>query len=454
MEVEFSRNELTTLLHQAIIVGNGVQKLVSVSALVNSSNVKYFFEILSMEPPTNVALIEVTPDLSNYYDHYFDYPLNSIRVVANIAVMLNNAGLLRVLTKKYALPEKYQLREVAWILSSEAAVIELKGRLSSFLSDTRPVINVMIFEPPYELLLKHGIIPHPEMSSVNQLLVFYSKNINRGETNYWLGCDYSELKKVRLWSFFNLGFLEEYRNSAKGYPFLFTYPSELYRSKRPKTNMSLFRLPSSKTYSSKSDLYLKEGTSYLPVTRYAKTMSGGLYYGKTRPEDICGRFYYYEEESTTLLSYRTGHIIYGINKTDIYHQLYERVKIIDAKLAEEMHSTYIGIIHSRKKRLVELQISKALNKTLEYSTYDAYVRFDLNSSKGNLIPKKSDTLFYVGVHIGLYAAEDKLDQPICTAGALLGYDIIFLQSMAGSHQAVSEVLDTRPDSFSHLVFRQ
>lgn len=66
----------------------------------------------------------------------------------------------------------------------------------------------------------------------------------------------------------------------------------------------------------------------------------------------------------------------------------------------------------------------------------------------------TDTLFYTGNRLGMYAAEDELDQPLCQAAQYLGYDIIILTNMIGSHQVVTEVLDTRDDSYSHLWFKR
>ncbi len=57
-----------------------------------------------------------------------------------------------------------------------------------------------------------------------------------------------------------------------------------------------------------------------------------------------------------------------------------------------------------------------------------------------------------GVHgvksLGLYAAEDDLDQHLCNLGKLCNIDVIILTDMVGSHQIVTEVLDTRPRNVS------
>ena len=61
---------------------------------------------------------------------------------------------------------------------------------------------------------------------------------------------------------------------------------------------------------------------------------------------------------------------------------------------------------------------------------------------------------YVGTILSLYALEDGFDQPLCELGRDKNLSIIILESMIGSHQVVTEVLDTRPreESFRSLVY--
>ena len=98
--------------------------------------------------------------------------------------------------------------------------------------------------------------------------------------------------------------------SATSLALLLYAPEMVYKlSKRPKTDMSLFRMPQSRTISRDEirNMKVKIGTEVwkvLPVTRYASGMSRGLYYDE-RPKDTCGTFYYYEPESTTYLAYKT-----------------------------------------------------------------------------------------------------------------------------------------------------
>ena len=49
------------------------------------------------------------------------------------------------------------------------------------------------------------------------------------------------------------------------------------------------------------------------------------------------------------------------------------------------------------------------------------------------------------------AVYDLYDQPICEFARLLNIDTIILQHEKGEYRSVSEILDTRPNSYSHLV---
>ena len=59
-----------------------------------------------------------------------------------------------------------------------------------------------------------------------------------------------------------------------------------------------------------------------------------------------------------------------------------------------------------------------------------------------------------GSYLGLYAFEDKLDQPLCIAAREQGLDVVILTHMVGRFQVVTEVLDTRSreKSFASLVY--
>ena len=69
-------------------------------------------------------------------------------------------------------------------------------------------------------------------------------------------------------------------------------------SKRPKTDMFLFRTPGATNN-------FDPQKNYLPVTRYAEGMSRGLFFGDLG-NTFCGTFYYLERESKVFLGYKTS----------------------------------------------------------------------------------------------------------------------------------------------------
>ena len=78
-----------------------------------------------------------------------------------------------------------------------------------------------------------------------------------------------------------------------------------------------------------------ESWNVIPVTRYAKGMSRGLYFEEASDVDIeyCGTFYYHEPESTTLLAYKTSESFF--NKTS------KLIKIITNTIIEIMILLFI-----------------------------------------------------------------------------------------------------------------
>lgn len=206
-------------------------------------------------------------------------------------------------------------------------------------------------------------------------------------------------------------------------------PELLYKeSNRPITDMSLFRSPLSLTCKREDIVASKiaiEGEAWqiAPVTRYALGMSKGLYYSDdTLPVDICGTSYYMEPKSTTLLAYKTS--LKAFNKTNACRKLGVRTEA-----------------YSEIEDHIEGDLPLDLMMTPEETG---------NEDGANLPPVPH----YAAEYLGLYAAEDHLDQPLCIAARNAGYDIVVLENMVGSFQIVTEVLDTRSreDSFKSLVY--
>lgn len=218
---------------------------------------------------------------------------------------------------------------------------------------------------------------------------------------------------------------------------LYLYAPELIYtgSKRPKTEMNLFRTPLSRTIKRRAvidgQVFLDgELWNVVPVARYAAGMSRGLYFGE-RKKNVCGTFYYMEPESTTFLAYKTA--LTSFNKTTACLSLGVDVSESEEFIKESMK-------HAEGKYPQDLMMTP--REAQRHS-------LDNHSLEG-----VSNNKHYVGMWLGMYALEDPLDQPLCIAARDAEYDIVILESMVGRFQVVTEVLDTRSreDSFSSLIY--
>lgn len=246
------------------------------------------------------------------------------------------------------------------------------------------------------------------------------------------------LQRPRTWQWKTLEtWKKEAVASAVSLPLLLYAPELVYRgSKRPKTDMSLFRSPLSRMIrrdSIRNGRIMLDGEvwSVVPVTRYAAGMSKGLYY-KDRPADSCGTFYYLEEESSTYLAYKTE--IRAFNKTE-------------AAIALDVHDVDAMDVEARMLKHSRGPLPRDLIMTVR----DAYRIFPYLSLPEGI---DLDERHYAGLYLELYAEEDVWDQPLCNEARLAGYDIVVLENMVGKYQVVTEVLDTRSreDSFGSLLY--
>jgi hypothetical protein len=259
--------------------------------------------------------------------------------------------------------------------------------------------------------------------------------------NTWLFCNLYEWKNIAI-------------QTGTSLPLLFYGKDYLYKSNRPKTDMSIFRQNNSKRYNPR--IVRQEGKYIfniigelkgLPVTRYSSGMSKGLFYKEDNLNDkYCGTFYYYEPESTTYLIFKTYRIYR--NKYQAYLDLYNITKVDERK-------KYIPISKLKNETTLEQDIIH--KKQYEYYTNpskfpDNLMMYpdEIDSSLKHLSKRQR----YAGNILGLYALEDIFDQVICLKAREKNIDVILLTHMVGSHQIVSEVLDTRSriNSFSSLYY--
>lgn len=187
-------------------------------------------------------------------------------------------------------------------------------------------------------------------------------------------------------------------------------PELLYSSKRPRAAMTEYCTKTVTTQELDNGLYI-------PVIRYGTSPDQGPYFSGSNTGYL-GTFYYYEPESDVFLKYKKGCSYF--NKTAALAAL--RKLPMDNTLAAS---------HADGK----------LSRDLIYAPR----YFGGNGD----IPR------YAGQRIGLYAAEDDLDQELAKEVIASGYDIVILEAMAGSCQIVTEVLDVRPraESYNNLYRR-
>ena len=213
---------------------------------------------------------------------------------------------------------------------------------------------------------------------------------------------------------------------------------------------------------------------YLPVLRYQ-----ALYYQTGPPIEHCGTFYYIDPSSSVLLD---------LGRTAVFGSKVHALAVLAAALVKSMSTSMEKwtIVMNKKKSAPELYVN--LFDSGEDYMYDAsmsdkwdviyramypdhgegtqklfvdnvmksyYFSIVKNDKEVPVIPGLGTTSLYPtdkstywsDAEIG---ANDDIDQEICTYATLLGLDTIILQHEVGEYRAVSEILDTRADSYCHL----
>jgi hypothetical protein len=235
------------------------------------------------------------------------------------------------------------------------------------------------------------------------------------------------------------GMMQYALENASSLALLLFAPEHVYReSKRPVNSMEMFQTPDSHIIRE-----IPDPLEFIPVTRYAKGMRRGLYHDGEH-KDYCGTFYYHEPESTTYL--RASRVLRAKNKRAVAILL--TIDLKDEELDPDRFQ-FIKDFEDSSLMFTPRELEK-LAKEHSYVRYlaNAYINWDyINHAQ-------QDRPYYCAHILELYAAEDYLDQIICTKGREAGYDVIVLEKMVGSRQIVTEVLDTRPrdESFGNLYF--
>jgi hypothetical protein len=269
---------------------------------------------------------------------------------------------------------------------------------------------------------------------------------------------FNRFKKELRWKYVPLDIWK--RNAIKyanSIPLKLYSPDLMYNtSKRPINDMEMFRNPTSNRVNINDIKNNKinidnELWNVIPVTRYAAGMKKGLYYKNNLMEEFCGTFYYYEPESTTYLAYKT--FLRAFNKTAAMNILFLNDSYINKIKGRIVQNFYIKSYPYIMKHVNGIYPKNLLLTPNEAVSLYIDENKDANQiiNEANLLPQNK---YYAGHYLDLYAAEDALDQILCTTASELGYDIIILENMVGSHQVVTEILDTRKraESFKSLIY--
>lgn len=253
------------------------------------------------------------------------------------------------------------------------------------------------------------------------------------------------------------------KNDTSTVMFRWTYPHLLYSSQRERTNMGMFRTPFSNTGSvinqtlktdfgsyTPLDINFKlilEGKYYLPVTRYAFSVTSGFYHEEPK-QKYCGTFYYYEGESSTLLLAET--ILVVETKCTATKYLLENFPV-SAELRNQATTIISRYLDNNNEAWEENYYLKDLIYTPEELFAAGFVREVRGGHLARDVPQVS---IYCGKLTSLYAEEDVFDQILCLLAKEVGVDLVVLTRMVGAKQIVTEVLDarSREDSFKNLVF--
>lgn len=281
-------------------------------------------------------------------------------------------------------------------------------------------------------LIFNGFIPSAnDIDSVIFEHIFFNR-YNFETLKYW---DHSAVFKLTdepiTYTYANNEYYyENTSKSPESFPLILFFPHLVYKeSRRAKTSMKLFKTVHSNIL---ENAPLKSSKNFIPVTRYAIGMSGGLFHKNDETSEYCGTFYYYEPESTTFL--KVENVLEAFDKDDAE----DKLGGCGDSSVEFITDRYDLLVTPTELVQYENQRYRRKDKVPE-GVQDRKFYLPNSSSLG---------------YDGMYAFQDSLDQPICISAKEQGYDAIILYNMVGSRQIVKEVLDvrSRDESFRNLYF--
>lgn len=179
---------------------------------------------------------------------------------------------------------------------------------------------------------------------------------------------------------------------------------------------------------------------YIPVIRYGKGMQRGSYQIDSNDE-YCGKFYYFEPGSTILLQSK---------KTLITPNKY--TAMVNLFGIEETIERLVNRLDGQGNIIIGKSVPK------EYGKYpDSFIKYIFGAKYDTwteVLIDMSQGKFNFSEHLdGMYAIEDRFDQLICKKSRQENIDIVIFSTMTGYNRIVSEILDTRKDTFDHLIMK-
>jgi hypothetical protein len=202
---------------------------------------------------------------------------------------------------------------------------------------------------------------------------------------------------------------------------------------------------------------------FLPVIRYQS-----LYHPESEKKNYCGTFYYIEPESTVLLN--LGRCSVFTTKVHAYIALKAK---LEGKSREEILDQVFDLETFNKKRMnIDIwpktqKILKLTNQQIKEIMIQFYIPLLHNENDVKIIPGINTTALFptdlsdiwkittwdvpssqVNITIGI---TDDFDQDICKMARELKIDTLVLQKEIGETRAVTEILDTRENTYDNLV---
>lgn len=292
------------------------------------------------------------------------------------------------------------------------------------------------------------------------ILAYYVNHWTKDEIEFWIDevCDTEATSDHMCIQIFCYKSIEDWikfaETKCESLPLFLYAPNKLYRSRRPHTDMSRFKIGNLSYVNSKPinlyqhELQLSDGTIVMaiPVTRYGKGMHKGLYYGGG--EKYMGTFYYLEPHGESKTYLLCDSMMMFKNKYQCYLQLKGMLGCTMEEQPKNWVTHYLTNteMYAKDLYMTPQKIQEVLTLWKHPTT-----SLDENISGFENVPEIPR---YAGAKLGLYGQEDCYDQSICKLAVELKINCIILTDMVGSHQIITEVLDVRDrvKSFESLIY--